>query len=95
MTTILIENANTMAKEVVTIPYDLPSYGIGYNVHYKSKGLDLEGIVIGFRLDVFLDADGVINTQVTYDIDNGDAILEDEVLFYNEPEEDMLSYISG
>lgn len=85
MTQLVVENVVTKAKELISLDYALPLYGMGFEVTYQSKGLDIEAIIIGFRLDVFIGADDDICTQVTYDLDNGDAVLEDEITFYAEP----------
>lgn len=85
MTHLIVENAVTSAKELKSVSYELPSYDVGYEVTYQSKGLDIEAVIVGFRLDVFIGVDDELCTQVTYDLDNGDAVLEDEITFYAEP----------
>jgi len=70
------------ADRLVKTVYDLPQYDIGYVLAYNdAEGVEVEASVVSVQIDASLDG-----TTIDYELDNGEYISEDDVLYYYEAE---------
>lgn len=82
ITKLVTINPVTKASELVDLGYPLPKYNIGYELTYTRDDKTYEGIVLAFKLDVFLTEENEVSAHIVYELDNGDTVVEDEVDFY-------------
>jgi hypothetical protein len=80
---------NTMLlrnNQLIETTYDLPEYDIGYVVGYTSNGKYAESEIIALSLSAAFDERlNTIVTQIVYDLDNGETVLEEDIEYFYEP----------
>lgn len=69
---------------LVSVHYDLPLYDIGQIVGYSDG---LEASIIGIELSCTRLLEGGIVTQIAYELDNNEVVLEDDVNYFYELED--------
>lgn len=66
-------------NQLVEPHYDLPLYDVGMRVIYGSAELPIEADVIGIELSCFVDAASNVITQIAYELDNNQTVLEEDI----------------